>query len=592
MTVIPDLPVERPQDEIPEMPEKPSWSVAFKRARARFSQDECTDKAASLTYFAMQSIFPGLIALLSLINLFSGGNGPKTANSLVKILANIAGKSPDDLSSVTTFITNVSTAKGGAIALIVGIGGAIWSASGYIGAFGRALNHIYDIGEGRPFIRLRPVQLLVTVIDLVLIIIVMFALTTTGKVAKSIAAEVGIPSQAVTIWDIVKWPFVLVIVVFIISLLYWATPNVRKTRRMLLSWGALVAFVVWVVASFALITYFIATSGSSYTKTYGPFAGAIMFLLWLWITNLAMLFGAELDAELIRSQQLRSGMPAEELILLPARDESGLAKKSDKHYDLVERAHALRVKSDREFGGPTPYATDKFTMDQARSDSEPNPSAPDVRTMRVAKVDSVLTDHQEWAGDVRLDRDDRPGARGKTAMATPPGDPEAQRESIERARGKRTQIAVNEAGRARMVRDRLAAVEAREAKKRAQREKRQEKELKAAQAKTTREQRWQAVDAVRAQFSPQETRDRTDVESERSQRRAEFHAKADENAARKAREDAEAPAPLPADGSHAAPQELTTPRPEDVEHRESASRAIVDAERTHRRDEWYASHKR
>ncbi|MDQ2850194.1 MAG: YihY/virulence factor BrkB family protein, partial [Actinomycetota bacterium] len=266
MSVIPYLPVERPQEEIPATAQKPDWSVAFKRARTRFSQDECTDKAASLTYYGMQSIFPALIALLSLINVF--GNGKETTTKLVNILAQIAGKKPGDLSAITTFINSVNTAGGGTIALVVGIGGAIWSASGYVGAFGRALNHIYDIGEGRPFMRLRPVQLFVTIVDLVLVIVVIFAITTTGAVATSIAGEVGIPSQAVLIWDIAKWPFVALIVVFLISLLYWSTPNVRKTKRMLISWGALIAFVIWVIGSFALLTYFLLTSGSSYTKTY------------------------------------------------------------------------------------------------------------------------------------------------------------------------------------------------------------------------------------------------------------------------------------------------------------------------------------
>ncbi|NYJ75300.1 YihY/virulence factor BrkB family protein [Allobranchiibius huperziae] len=590
MTVIPDLPVERPQYEVPLTPEKPSWSVAFKRARARFSQDDCTDKAAALTYYAMQSIFPGLIALLSLIDVF--GNGKKTTTSLVKILASIAGKQPKDLQTVTDFINNINTAGGGIIALVVGIGGAIWSASGYVGAFGRALNQIYDIGEGRPFIRLRPVQLLVTVIDIVLIMILMFALTTTGKVATSIASEVGIPSQAVTIWDIAKWPFVVLIVVFLISLLYWATPNVRKTKRMLLSWGALVAFVVWVIGSVVLLTYFTLTNGSSYTKTYGIFAGAIMFLLWLWITNLAMLFGAELDAELIRTRQLRSGMPAEEMILLPARDESGLEKKSDKQLALVEQAYGLRAEAERETESPGSEAVERFVLDQAESREGKNPYGPDVRTMRVTKDESV-TDTRHEVGDVRLDRDDNAPSARKQAVMTPTfGDPAQQREQIEKARSERSAVAVAKAHRERVVRDRLAAVEAKAAKKRAAQEKKRQEQLKASEEALPRSKRWEAVEAVRAQFAPRSSRARDEVEAERSARRAEFEASVRDADDARAAAAQKAPAPLPADGSHVAEDHELPQRPEDVDARESASRAIVDAERTHRREEWYATHQR
>lgn len=590
MTVIPDLPVERPQEEIPEATAKPDWSVAFKRARTRFSQDECTDKAGALTYFAMQSIFPALIALLSLINVF--GNGKSTTTSLVKILAEIAGKKPADLKSITDFINSVNTAGGGTIALIVGIGGAIWSASGYVGAFGRALNHIYDIGEGRPFIRLRPVQLLVTIVDLVLVIVVIFAITTTGAVATSIANQVGIPSQAVLIWDIAKWPFVAIIVVFLISLLYWATPNVRKTKRMLLSWGALIAFVVWVVGTFALLTYFILTSGSSYTKTYGAFAGAIMFLLWLWITNLAMLFGAEMDAELIRSRQLKSGMPAEELILLPARDESGLEKKSDKQFDIVEQARGLRAESDRDMRAPSYEAVDRFTKDQAQSREGKNPYGPDVRTMRVTESESV-TDTKNDVGNVRLDRDEMSNkAKERAVMTRSTGDQQADREQIEKARVARTTVAVADARKERVVRDRLAAAEAKAAKKRAAQEKKRQEQLAASAQALPQSKRWEAIEAVRAQFAPPESKGRDEIEAERGDRRSEFWARTRKAAATRARINRDAAAPLPADGAHPAQDHELPPRPEHADHRDSASQAIVDAERSHRRDEWYAGHQR
>ena len=270
--------------------------------------------------------------------------------------------------------------------------------------------------------------------------------------------------------------------VFLISLLYWATPNVRKTKRMLLSWGALVAFVVWVIGSDRPAHLLHADQRHElHQDVRRIFAGAIMFLLWLWITNLAMLFGAELDAELIRTRQLRSGMPAEEMILLPAREESGLEKKSDKQLALVEQAYGLRAEAERETDSPDTHALDRFVQDQAESREGKNPYGPDVRTMRVTKDESV-TDTRHEVGDVRLDRDeDSPSARKQAVMTPTSGDPAEQREQIEKARSERSAIAVAKAQRERVVRDRLAAVEAKAAKKRAAQEKKRKEELAASQ---------------------------------------------------------------------------------------------------------------
>ncbi len=589
MTVIPDLPVERPQDEIPESSAKPDFKVAFKRAGARFSQDQCTDKAGALTYYMLQSLFPALIALLSLINVF--GNGKQTTIKVVAIAAQIAGKTPKDLQFITDFINKINTAGGGTIALTIGIAGAIWSASGYVGAFGRALNHIYDIGEGRPFIKLRPAQLLITVVILISVIVLLFAITTTGVVARAIASEVGIPSQAVVIWDIAKWPFVVLIVVFIIALLFWATPNVRKTKRMLFSWGALVALVVWVLASAALFTYFVLTSGASYQKTYGAFAGIIMFLLWLWITNLALLFGAELDAELIRTQQLKSGMPAEELILLPARDESGLEKKSDKQFDIVEQARGLRAEAERELKTPHNEATNRFIEDQADSKDKKNPYGPDVGTMRVTESESV-TDTKNEIGSVKLDRNDSSGlAKKRAVMTRSTGDPQADREQIEKMRAERAAVAVSHARKERVQRDRMAAAEAKAEKKRVVQEKKRQEQLRASAEALPQSKRWEAVEAVRNQFAPQESKGRDDIEAERSARREDFHERADTVAAKQADKNRDAAAMLPAVGSHpAAEHEIPSSSRED--ERDSPSQVMVDAERAHRREQWYAGHHR
>ena len=207
---------------------------------------------------------------------------------------------------------------------MLGILGALWSASGYVGAFGRAMNAVYEIDEGRPFWKLRPVMLLVTLVAILLVAVVLVMLIVSGPLASSIGSVIGLSTQAVTVWNIVKWPIIVLFVVLIVAILYYATPNVKQPKFRWLSVGAVVAIVVWILASVAF-AFYVATFGS-YDKTYGSLAGAVVGLLWLWITNLALLFGAELDSELERGRQLQAGIAAEEELQLPARDTRGITQ--------------------------------------------------------------------------------------------------------------------------------------------------------------------------------------------------------------------------------------------------------------------------
>ena len=180
------------------------------------------------------------------------------------------------------------------------------------------MNRIYEVEEGRPIWKLRPVMLLVTLVAVVLVALVALALVVTGPAAQAVGDAIGLGSTAVLVWNIAKWPVMLVVVVLIVALLYYATPNVKQPKFRWISVGALVAIVVWVLASAAFGFY--VANFSSYNKTYGSLAGVIVFLLWLWITNLALLFGAELDAELERGRELQAGVAAEETVQLPPRD--------------------------------------------------------------------------------------------------------------------------------------------------------------------------------------------------------------------------------------------------------------------------------
>ena len=315
---------------------KPTWVYVARKTLREFSGDQCTDLAAALTYYAVLALFPTAIALLSLVGIF--GQGSKTVDTLLRVVSEAGGSSVAQTLRPT--LETLSQTPGAGLALILGLLGALWSASGYVGAFGRAMNRIYGIGEGRPAWILRPVMLLVTVVLVVLVAVAVLALIVSGPLTQSLGNALGLGSTAVLAWRLAKWPLLLIVAVVIVATLYYATPNVKQTKFRWLSIGALVAIVVWALLSLAFGFY--VANFSSYNKTYGALAGVIVFLLWLWLTNLALLFGAELDAELERGRELESGVAAEDTIQLPARDTRNLDKAEAKHAQDVQRGRVLR----------------------------------------------------------------------------------------------------------------------------------------------------------------------------------------------------------------------------------------------------------
>ena len=314
-----------------------SWKYVLRRTMREFTRDECTDQAAALTYYAVLAIFPAVIALLSLVGLV--GQGPKTVDTLTQILSQAGAASATN--TLEPVLTELSKTPAAGPAFVIGLLTALWSASGYVGSFGRAMNRVYGVGEGRPVWKLRPVTFVVTVITVVFAAVVLVGLIVSGPVADSIGSAIGLGSTAVMVWKIAKWPVLLFVVVLIVALLYYATPNVKQPKFRWISVGALVAIVVWVLASAAFGFY--VGSFSSYNKTYGSLAGAIVFLLWLWITNLALLFGAELDAELERGRQLQAGLPAEEMLQLPPRDTRKIDKAEARRDADIEAGRRLRA---------------------------------------------------------------------------------------------------------------------------------------------------------------------------------------------------------------------------------------------------------
>jgi membrane protein len=334
-----DIPGEGRDPESPLELTKRSWFYVARKTLREFSKDECTDLAAALTYYAVLAMFPAAIALLSLVSLV--GQGRESVDALLKILSDVGAGSVARTLEPT--LVELSSTSGGGLALVLGLAGALWSASGYVGAFGRAMNRMYEVGEGRPVWKLRPVMLLVTLVLVLLAAVTLVGLVVSGPVAQAVGDQLGLGSAAVTAWNIAKWPVLLVIVALIVAILYWATPNVRHPRFRWISVGAAVAIVAWVLLSAAFGLY--VANFSSYDKTYGSLAGVIVFLLWLWITNLALLFGAELDAELERGRELQAGIAAEETIQLPPRDSRQIRKAERKRRKDVEKGREIRLKN-------------------------------------------------------------------------------------------------------------------------------------------------------------------------------------------------------------------------------------------------------
>jgi len=338
--------IDAPDPDDPRKPsslgdmEKRSWAYVAKKSFREFTSDQCTDIAAALTYYAVLAIFPALIALVSLLGVVGGGDSTKT---LLDVLGSVAPASAVEV--IKGPLEGFAKSPAAGLALVLGIVLAIWSASGYVGAFTRAINRIYEIDEGRPFWKLKPVQLLITVIGIVLLVIMVGIVAISGPVTDALGAALGVDGVFQTVWEIAKWPVLAVILVVMVAILYYATPNAKQPKFRFISVGALIALIVLVVASLLFGLY--VTNFSNYAKNYGSLAGVIVFLLWLWIANLALLFGAEVDAELERGRELQAGIAAEENIQLPPRDARKSKKAADREEKDVEDGRRIRESASR-----------------------------------------------------------------------------------------------------------------------------------------------------------------------------------------------------------------------------------------------------
>jgi membrane protein len=304
---------QRAPDQPTQLPRK-AWRGVLKRTYREYKDDNLGDLAAALTYYGVLAIFPMLVVLVSLLGLL----GQSVTQPLIDNLGKVAPGAAKQI--FTSAIHNIQSNQGAAgVLFIVGLAGALWSASGYIAAFMRASNVIWDVPEGRPIYKTIPIRLGATLVTVLLLTFTAIAVVVTGGLAKQVGNVIGAGQTAVTIWDIAKWPVMLVIVAVILAILYYVAPNVRQPGFKWVTPGGLIAVVLWVLAS-ALFAMYVANF-SSYNKTYGALASVIVFLVWLWITNTVILLGAELNAEIERGRQIESGQRADREPFLPLRSE-------------------------------------------------------------------------------------------------------------------------------------------------------------------------------------------------------------------------------------------------------------------------------
>ncbi len=297
-------------------PERSSFAT-LKRTVKEYSEDNMSDWAAALTYYGLLAVFPALIALVAVVGLV--GNPASTTSQLIEIVGKLGPSSAQKtFEGPIKSITEQRSTAG--ILLVVGVVAALYSASSYVAAFARASNIIWETPEGRPIWKLKPQQMLVTLIILVLLIAIALSLVLTGPVVSAVASPLGISSSAVSIWNIAKWPVLVLGMILMFTILYYASPNVKMRGLRWVAPGAAFALVVWLVAS-AAFAFYVANFGS-YNKTYGTLGGAVVFLVWMWLTNAALLLGAQLNSERERNAELGEGVPrAERELQMEPRNE-------------------------------------------------------------------------------------------------------------------------------------------------------------------------------------------------------------------------------------------------------------------------------
>ncbi|MGI5405122.1 YihY/virulence factor BrkB family protein [Streptomyces sp. CA-135486] len=305
--------VERDAPDEPTAMGKRSWGAVLKGTMAEFKDDELADRAAALTYYGILALFPALLVLVSLL----GIAGESATQSVLDNLTKLTPGSARDI--ITNAVEQLQSTGGtSSVLAIVGLVMALWSASGYVAAFIRTSNAVYDVPEGRPVWKITPLRMVLTLVLMVLACVSALIVVFTGSLAKQVGTALGMGDTALTVWSIAKWPVLVVLVTIMIAILYWASPNARGRGFKWVTPGSFLALVIRMIASAGFALY--VANFASYNKTYGTLAGVIIFLVWLWITNLAILLGLEFDAEMARERAIIGGHPKDEEPYVQPRD--------------------------------------------------------------------------------------------------------------------------------------------------------------------------------------------------------------------------------------------------------------------------------
>jgi len=320
------------------------WLTVFKRALREFGKDEATDVAASLTYYAVLALFPALLAIVSVLSLI--GQDEQVVGGLMELFRSVAPE--ETVRTLEDPLMELADAPGAGLTFVVGLVGAIWSASGYVRSFSRGMNRIYGVQEGRTFLKLQPAVLLITVFAIVVLTAMALILVVSGPIATAVGSLIGLGEPALIAWNIAKWPVLVILAAGIIAVLYYFAPNVRQPRFRWVSVGAVVALLVWALTTAGF--FFYAANFSNYSATYGSLGGIIIFLLWLYLSNMALLYGAEVDSELERVRELQAGIKAEYAVQLPLRDTTKIDKNVDAEASAVLEARSLRLSNGKDNG--------------------------------------------------------------------------------------------------------------------------------------------------------------------------------------------------------------------------------------------------
>ncbi|MEU3726984.1 YihY/virulence factor BrkB family protein [Streptomyces sp. NPDC031705] len=303
---------ERAPDRLSQMPKR-SWMAVLRGTLKEFRDDELADRAAALTYYGVLALFPALLVLVSLLGIAGESATRQVLDNLQRLTP---GAARDVISNAIHQLQGNSGI--GSLLAVVGLLVAVWSASGYVAAFIRASNAVYDMPEGRPVWKVLPLRLALTVALMVLAVASALIVVFTGGLARQAGTALGVGDTGMTVWSIAKWPVLVLLVTTMIALLYWAAPNAKGRGFRWVSPGSFLAMVIWMIAS-AGFAFYVANFGS-YNKTYGTLAGVVIFLIWLWITNLAILLGLEFDAELVRQRAIAGGHPEDAEPYVEPRD--------------------------------------------------------------------------------------------------------------------------------------------------------------------------------------------------------------------------------------------------------------------------------